>query len=99
MQAREEIDVLVIGADQAALVSGRLLQDRGVSVAIVDPHERLGDSWRQRYDSLTLFSSRADSSLPGLALAGDPSGYPGQDEIADYLEHYARIMHLPVRME
>jgi putative flavoprotein involved in K+ transport len=43
-----------------------------------------------------LFSTRAYSALPGLPLPGDPEGYPTKDEMADYLERYAQIFHLPV---
>ena len=35
-------------------------------------------------------------ALPGLPLQGDPEGYPGKDEIADYLERYASYFDLPV---
>ena len=51
-----------------------------------------------RYDSLALFTPRAYSALPGLALTGDPNGYPSKDEIADYLEAYAAAFELPVRL-
>jgi putative flavoprotein involved in K+ transport len=57
---------------------------------------RVGDSWRRRYDSLTLFSPRAYSSLAGLPMDGDPNGYPDKHDVADYLERYARTFNLPV---
>ncbi|MDQ6911527.1 MAG: NAD(P)/FAD-dependent oxidoreductase [Verrucomicrobiota bacterium] len=94
----EEFDVVVIGAGQAGLAAGYFLKERGVAFAVLDGHQRIGDSWRERYDSLVLFSSRAYSALPGIPLSGDPAGYPGKDEIADYLEQYAHLMRLPVRM-
>ncbi len=94
----EELDVVVIGAGQAGLAAGYFLKERGVAFALLDGQRRVGDSWRKRYDSLVLFSSRAYSALPGLPLSGDPEGYPGKDEVADYLERYAHIMQLPVRM-
>ena len=94
----DDLDVLVIGAGQAGLATGYWLNQRGVKFALIDGHRAVGDSWRERYDSLVLFSSRAYSALPGLALTGDPAGYPSKDEIADYLEHYARVMRLPIRM-
>jgi cation diffusion facilitator CzcD-associated flavoprotein CzcO len=34
--------------------------------------------------------------LEKLALAGDPDGYPGKDEVAEYLEANARHFDLPV---
>jgi putative flavoprotein involved in K+ transport len=52
--------------------------------------------WRLRYDSLELFSPRSYSALPGLPLAGDPEADPAKDEIAEYLERYARTFDLPV---
>lgn len=92
----EQIDVLVIGAGQAGLAVGRWLNQAGVSFKLIDGKNRIGDSWRHRYDSLVLFSSRAYSALPDLLLTGDPAGYPRKDEIADYLERYAQVMRLPM---
>lgn len=91
-------DVLVIGAGQAALALYSALRPSSLHVEIVDRAERLGDSWRRRHDSLVLFSTRAASALPGMAVPGDPEGYPGKDEIAEYLESYARWLGAPVRL-
>jgi putative flavoprotein involved in K+ transport len=92
------LDVLVIGAGQAGLATGYHLCATGFRYEIVDRHARVGESWRRRYDSLTLFTPRTYSALPGLAVPGDPDGYPTKDEIADYLESYARRFDLPVRL-
>src|SRR5919199_2769790 len=43
-----------------------------------------------------LFTPRSYSALPGLAVPGDPEGYPTKDEMADYLETYAERFDLPV---
>ena len=94
-----ELDVLVIGAGQAGLAMAYQLRATGLRYAVVDGHSRVGDSWRQRYDSLVLFTPRSYSGLPGLAVAGDPNGYPTKDEIADYLESYAAHFALPVRLK
>jgi putative flavoprotein involved in K+ transport len=93
----EQIDVLVIGAGQAGLSLGYYLRSTKLRFALVDRHLRVGDSWRERYDSLTLFTPRAYSALPGFDVSGDPRGYPSKDEIADYLEAYAARFELPVR--
>ncbi|MFN2507900.1 MAG: flavin-containing monooxygenase [Chthoniobacterales bacterium] len=92
----QQLDVLVIGAGQAGLAVGHLLKQNDVSFTLLDGRSRIGDSWRQRYDSLVLFSSRQFSALPDLPLTGDPAGYPGKDEIAGYLERYAGITELPI---
>jgi putative flavoprotein involved in K+ transport len=83
-----QLDVLIVGAGQAGLATAYALRESGYTVALVDHYARVGDSWRNRYDSLVLFTPRRYSSLPGLALDGDPNGFPTKDEIADYLERY-----------
>lgn len=90
------LDTLVIGAGQAGLATGYHLRLKGLKFRIVEQSGRIGDSWRKRYDSLTLFTPRAFSALRGSSLAGDPDGYPSRDEFAAYLEDYARQWQLPV---
>ena len=92
------LDVLVIGAGQAGLALGHHLKQTGQRFLLVDRHDRVGESWRRRFDSLTLFTPRAYSALPGLAVPGDPEGYPTKDEIADYHEGYARHLALPLAL-
>jgi putative flavoprotein involved in K+ transport len=94
-----DLDVLVIGGGQAGLAMGYCLRQTGHRFQIVERNPRLGDSWRNRYDSLVLFTPRAYSALPGLPLEGHPDGYPGKDEVADYLERYATHFDLPVLLE
>ena len=72
----------MIGAGQAGLALGHKLTQTGQRVSLVDRLDRVGDSWRQRFDSLTLFTRRNHSPLPGPPVSGDPEGYPTKDEIA-----------------
>lgn len=90
------VDVAVIGAGQAGLAAGYHLRQSGLEFLILEGAARPGDSWRNRYNSLTLFTPRAFSQLPGKRLAGDPGGYPSRDEFADYLQEYATALSLPV---
>nr|WP_314258416.1 NAD(P)-binding domain-containing protein [uncultured Devosia sp.] len=92
----QAVDVLVIGAGQAGLAAGYWLAQAPVTFAIVDGAERIGSSWRRRYDGLTLFTPRSISALPGMALEGNPEGYATGAEFADYLEQYAIRFGLPV---
>jgi putative flavoprotein involved in K+ transport len=93
------LDVLVVGAGQAGLATGYFLQRTGVRFRVFDGSARVGHSWRRRYDSLVLFSPRLYSALPGLVMQGDPAGYPGRDEIANYLEQYANWCGLPIALQ
>ncbi|TCZ75909.1 oxidoreductase [Paenibacillus albiflavus] len=92
-------DVIVIGAGQAGLTMGYYLKKTPYTFLILDERPRIGDMWRERYDSLVLFTTRSYSSLHGLRMEGAPDGYPTKDELADYLEQYARTFDLPVQLD
>jgi len=97
MGQAERFDTVVIGGGQAGLAVGYHLAQQGRDFVILDAHERIGDSWRTRWEGLRLFTPVRLNGLPGLAFPGDPHGFPTKDEVADYLETYAATMALPVR--
>lgn len=91
--------VIVIGAGQAGLAMGALLQSAGIDYLILGQEGKIGDTWRYRYDSLVLFTPRWLNRLP--LDAGPPpqlDGYPDKDEVAAYLEHYASSKQLNVML-
>ncbi|MGG3449972.1 flavin-containing monooxygenase [Domibacillus aminovorans] len=88
---------VIIGAGQAGLAMGYYLKEMNQSFLILDKNREIGDEWRNRYDSLVLFTPRMYSSLPGLPLTGDQQGFPMKDEIANYLADYANRFDLPVQ--
>lgn len=92
------LDTAVVGAGAAGLIVGKLFADRGASFELFDDHSRIGDSWRERYRSLRLFSPRPFLSLPGLRPDISRFGYPTGAQMADYLERYAQHFELPVRL-
>jgi putative flavoprotein involved in K+ transport len=93
----ERFDVIVIGAGQAGLSVGYHLARKGVSFVILDAHERIGDAWRQRWDSLRLFTPARFCGIDGWRFPASPDSFPTKDEMADYLEAYAARFQLPVR--
>lgn len=93
----EQHDTVVIGAGQAGLAVGYHLARRGVPSVIVDANQRVGEPWRQRWDSLRLFTPARFSSLPGMRFPLPAHVYPTRDQMADYLEEYVRRFDLPVR--
>ena len=97
MACLERVDTIVVGGGQAGLAVGYHLSRRGLPFVILDAGDRVGDAWRNRWDSLRLFSTRRYSQLDGMPLPGPPHGFPTKDEIADYLEAYAEHFALPVR--
>ncbi|KXH89299.1 NAD(P)/FAD-dependent oxidoreductase [Bacillus cereus] len=93
------IDLIIIGAGQAGLTMGYYLKQEGYNFLLLEAGKQVGDSWRNRYDSLQLFTPRSYSSLPGMALIGEKNEFPYKDEIATYLEEYARHFQLPVQLQ
>lgn len=93
----ERHEVIVIGGGQAGLSVGYHLQRLGVPFVILDAHLRIGDAWRQRWDSLHLFTPRRYDALDGMPFPGVANDFPTKDEMAGYLEEYARQFRLPVR--
>ena len=94
----QKVDVVVVGAGQAGLATGYLLQQHGLDFVILDAGTRIGDSWRSRWDSLRLFSPARYDKLPGMPFPADPFYFPTKDEYADYLEAYAQQFELPVHL-
>jgi putative flavoprotein involved in K+ transport len=96
-QGQERVNTVVIGGGQAGLSVGYHLKRHGVDFVILDDRARVGDVWRQRWDSLRLFTPARHSSLDGLPFPAPPFSFPTKDEMADYLETYARTFSLSVR--
>src|SRR5262249_12534081 len=92
----QRVPVLVIGAGQAGLSVSYHLSRLGVPFRIVDAAQRVGDSWRLRWDSLRLFSPARFDALDGLPFPAPPESFPTQDQMADYLEESARPFRLRV---
>ncbi|MCA1037527.1 NAD(P)/FAD-dependent oxidoreductase [Bacillus infantis] len=90
-------DVVIVGAGQAGLAMGYHLKQTSLSFLILDKGKEIGQSWKERYDSLTLFTPYSHSSLPGLAFKG-AGRYPAKDEVAEYLSAYANTFSLPVKL-
>lgn len=93
----EDVQTIVIGAGQAGLSAGYYLARRGLPFVILNANERVGDSWRSRWDSLRLFTPARYDGLAGMPFPADPYSFPTKNQMADYLESYAAHFGLPVR--
>jgi len=94
---REQFETVIVGGGQAGLATGYHLAKGGRSFVILDANPRVGDSWRNRWDSLSLLTPARYSGLPGWPFPAAGGSYPGKDDVADYLEAYARRFELPIR--
>ncbi len=92
-----EPKVVIVGAGQAGLAMSHELSAAGVDHVVLE-RERVGQTWRDRWDSFCLVTPNWTMSLPGLPYAGDePEGFDRRDEIVRYLETYAASFGAPVR--
>jgi putative flavoprotein involved in K+ transport len=96
--AGERVDVAVIGGGQAGLALGSYLRRQGRRFLILEAADEPAAAWRQRWDSLKLFTPVRNDSLPGLPFPGDRDTYPGRDDVVDYLTRYAQHFELPVEL-
>src|SRR3712207_730900 len=92
-------DVVVVGGGQAGLAIGYHLAQQQRRFTIMEAADAPAAAWRQRWDSLKLFTPARYDSLPGLPFPGDPDSYPGRDDVVAYLTDYARRFELPVKLD
>ena len=93
----EQFETVVVGGGQAGLAAAYHLKKRGRPHVVLDASERIGDPWRRRWPSLRLYTPAKYDELPGMRFPAPRSSFPTSNEMADYLEAYARRFELPVR--
>ena len=93
----EKMDGVVIGAGQAGLASAYELAQRGVRTVVLEAGGRVGNQWRDRWDSLRLFTPARFDGLPGSKFPAPADSFPDKNQLADYLEAYGREHHLSIR--
>lgn len=96
--AKNHWNTIVIGGGQAGLAAGYHLKKAGDDFIILDASVKTGDSWRSRWDSLRLFTPPQFNTLPGWPHPSQASSSMTKDQMAEYLELYARQFSLPVRL-
>jgi len=91
-------DVVIIGAGQAGLSVAYYLQQRKIDALVIERFANVGDTWRQRYDSLMLFTPSQYSGLPAFPVPLPPDRYLTKDQIANYFEAYSKWFHFDIAL-
>jgi len=68
----QRIQTVVIGAGQAGLSVGYHLAQRGLPFVILEANQRVGDTWRRRWDSLRLFTPARFDGISGMPFPAPP---------------------------
>ena len=93
----EHIDTIVVGGGQAGLSVSWHLKQAGREHLVLD-RGKVGDTWRQRWDSFCLVTPNWCCELPGFPYDGDePDGFMLRDQIVDYVERFAKSFEPPIR--
>jgi len=91
--------VAVVGAGHAGLCVVEALRRRGIGPVVFDDADRLGDTWRARWDGLVLNTHRDLSAVPTVPLAETMGEWPERDEWADHVERAAETLDVERRPE
>ena len=93
----EKTEVLVVGAGQAGVAISEHLGNAGVPHLVLEKG-RIAERWRsRRWDSLVANGPAWHDKFPNLDFSSDPDGFARKDEVADYMETYARQNNAPIR--
>ena len=92
------LDAVVIGGGQAGLAIAWHLRRQGLRFVVLEAGDGLGHTWRDRWDSLRLFTPAQYDALPGMPFPAPADTYPTKDPVADYLQAYVAAFELPVRL-
>ena len=91
------IQTIVIGGGQAGLSVGYHLARRGLPFLILDANARIGDAWRNRWDSLRLFTPARYAGLAGMPFRARGRQFSRQGPGCGLHGKYAQRFRLPVR--
>ena len=72
------LDVVVIGGGQAGLAIAWHLKRQGLRFVVLEAGSELGHTWRDRWDSLKLFTPAQYDGLPGMPFPAPADTYPTQ---------------------
>jgi len=90
----EQPYVLIVGGGQGGIGLGARLRQLRVPTIIVERNPRPGDSWRNRYDALTLHDTVWYDHLPYIPFPAHWPVYTPKDKMGDWLEAYTTLMEL-----
>jgi putative flavoprotein involved in K+ transport len=92
------VEAIVCGAGTAGLAAAATLRGAGLDVIVLEQTDKVGASWRTRYDGLRLNTPGWMSTQPGYRASRRRYGeYPSRDAWVEYLERYAAHHRIDVR--
>ncbi len=87
---------LIVGAGHCGLALGARLKALDVPTLLIDRQQRPSDTWRNRYETLTVNSPSAADHMPYLPFPENWPAFPSKDQLANWLDAYASLMELDI---
>ncbi len=86
--------VVIVGGGQGGIALGARLRQLHVPTIVLERQPRAGDSWRNRYDALTLHDPVWFDHMPYIPFPAHWPVYTPKDQMGDWLEAYTKLMEL-----
>lgn len=85
---------VIVGGGQGGIGLAARLRQMNVPTIVLEKNPRAGDSWRNRYKSLSLHDPVWYDHLPYLPFPDNWPVFSPKDKIGDWLEMYTKVMEL-----
>jgi putative flavoprotein involved in K+ transport len=85
---------LIIGGGQGGIGLGARLRQLEVPTIVIDALPKPGDTWRNRYKSLSLHDPIWYDHMPYLPFPENWPVFTPKDKVGDWLEMYTKVMEL-----
>lgn len=94
-----DYECVVVGAGFAGLCLAGRLKAMGIHHLVVDRHKEIGASWKERYDSLRLHTTKYYSDFPfGPVLRDQAEYFPKSSELVEGYRENVRRHELNVQL-
>ncbi|MGD9472881.1 MAG: FAD-dependent oxidoreductase [Novosphingobium sp.] len=91
-----EPDTVIIGGAQTGLALAARLGALDIPTLVIDKEPRIGDVWRNRYQSLVLHNQIWANHFPYMPFPASWPVYITKDQLAEWLKIYADAMSIAV---
>lgn len=88
--------IIIVGAGPAGLATAYHLQQKQLPYVVLEK-ARIGEAWRNHYDSLHLHTLKEVSALPGRPMPDTYPAFASRQQVVDYLAGYAQHFDLNIR--
>lgn len=85
---------VIVGGGQGGISLAARLRQLNVPTIVVEKNARPGDTWRNRYKTLSLHDPVWYDHLPYLPFPDNWPVFTPKDKLGDWLEMYTRVMEL-----